>query len=62
MFGNDVIKVCEVFWIPERREWAISARGCSDDGETGAWGGPDSVPEGELAEGLGIARDIITGG
>lgn len=56
------IKVCEVFWQPGSRTWAISARGCSDDGETSAWGGPDSIPEDELAEGLAIARDIITGG
>lgn len=57
------VKVCEVFWQPETRTWAVSARGCSDDGsQTGAWGGPDLVPEGELAEALDIAHDIITGG
>jgi hypothetical protein len=62
MFHSEVV-VCEVSWIPERREWKIRARGCTDDGVPGAWGGIDSVPEGELAEGLGIARDIIiTGG
>jgi hypothetical protein len=57
-----MVKVCEVFWVPDRHEWAISARGCTDEGEPGAWGGIDTVPEGELAEGLAIARDIITGG
>jgi hypothetical protein len=62
MSGDSVVKVCEVFWIPERGEWAVSARGCTDEGEPGAWGGVDSVPEGGLADALSIAHDIITGG
>jgi hypothetical protein len=60
--NNSPVKVCEVFWNPGTKAWDINARGCTDEGETGAWGGTDGVPEGDLDVALGLARDIITGG
>lgn len=62
MFGtHDQVKVCEIFWHPGTREWAVSARPTDEDGTPGTWGGVDSLAEDQLAEGLNIARDIMTG-
>jgi hypothetical protein len=55
------VKVLEVHWVPERREWEVQVRAVSDDGEPDAWASYDGA-ESELDQLLGIARDTITGG
>jgi hypothetical protein len=60
---GEPVTVLEVTWHPRDRTYSVRARGVDDTtGEPDTWGGPDDVPEGELDIGLGIARDIITGG
>lgn len=55
------VKVLEVHWVPERREWEVQSRPVTDAGEPGAWATYMGA-EGELAQLLGIAHDTVTGG